>query len=128
MKVVDAISEILNREGVEFLSCYPTNVLIEAAAKAGIRPIVCRQKRVGVGIADGFTRITNGGRIGVFTLQAGPGAENAFSGLRRPIPTRCQCYACPLATLGTSQVSSLPQWQLPPSPRPLDSRDQPRCR
>jgi len=81
MKVVDAISEILKREGVEFLSCYPTNTLIEAAASADIRPIVCRQERVGVGIADGFTRITNGKRIGVFTMQAGPGAENAFSGI-----------------------------------------------
>ena len=81
MRVVDAIAEILKREGVEFLSCYPTNTLIEAAASAGIRPIVCRQERVGVGIADGFTRITNGKRIGVFTMQAGPGAENAFSGI-----------------------------------------------
>ena len=81
MRVVDAICEILKREGVEFLSCYPTNTLIEAAASAGIRPIVCRQERVGVGIADGFTRVTNGKRIGVFTMQAGPGAENAFSGI-----------------------------------------------
>ena len=81
MKVVDAICEILKREGVEFLSCYPTNTLIEAAATAGIKPIVCRQERVGVGIADGFTRVTNGKRIGVFTMQAGPGAENAFSGI-----------------------------------------------
>ena len=81
MKVVDVIAEILKREGVEFLSCYPTNVLIEAAARAGIRPIVCRQERVGVGIADGFTRVNNGRRIGVFTMQAGPGAENAFSGI-----------------------------------------------
>jgi acetolactate synthase-1/2/3 large subunit len=81
MKVVDAICEILKREGTEFLSCYPTNVLIEAAARAGLRPLVCRQERVGVGIADGFTRVTNGRRIGVFTMQAGPGAENAFSGV-----------------------------------------------
>jgi acetolactate synthase-1/2/3 large subunit len=81
MRVVDVISEILKREGVGFLSCYPTNTLIEAAALAGIRPIVCRQERVGVGIADGFTRVTNGKRIGVFTMQAGPGAENAFSGI-----------------------------------------------
>ena len=81
MKVVDAIAEILKREAVEFLACYPTNTLIEAAASAGIRPIVCRQERVGVGIADGFTRVTNGKRIGVFTMQAGPGAENAYAGV-----------------------------------------------
>ena len=69
MKVVDVIAEILKREGVEFLSCYPTNTMIEAAATAGIRPIVCRQERVGVGIADGFSRVTNGKRIGVFTVD-----------------------------------------------------------
>jgi acetolactate synthase I/II/III large subunit len=81
MKVVDVIAEILKREGVEFLSCYPTNTMIEAAATAGIRPIVCRQERVGVGIADGFSRVANGKRIGVFSMQAGPGAENAYSGI-----------------------------------------------
>ena len=34
MRVVDAISEILKREGGEFLSCYATGVLIDAAAAA----------------------------------------------------------------------------------------------
>src|SRR5437762_8131843 len=81
MKVVDAISEILKREGVEFLSTYPTTPLIDAAAAVGIRPVLCRQERVGVGIADGFTRITNGRRPGVFAMQYGPGAENAFPGV-----------------------------------------------
>lgn len=81
MRVVDAIAEILKREGVEFLSCFPTAPMIEAAASAGIRPIICRQERVGVGIADGFSRVANGRRIGVFAMQAGPGAENAFAGV-----------------------------------------------
>jgi acetolactate synthase-1/2/3 large subunit len=81
MKVVDALVEILKREGVEFLSCYPTTALIDAAAQAWLRPIVCRQERVGVGIADGFTRVTNGRRTGVFAMQYGPGAENAYSGV-----------------------------------------------
>lgn len=81
MKVVDAIAEILKREGVEFFSCFPTAPMIEAAASAGIRPVICRQERVGVGIADGFSRVKNGRRIGVFAMQAGPGAENAFAGV-----------------------------------------------
>jgi acetolactate synthase I/II/III large subunit len=81
MKVVDAITEILKREGVEFLSTYPTTPLIEAVAAGGIRPVLCRQERVGVGIADGFTRTTKGRRIGVFAMQYGPGAENAFPGV-----------------------------------------------
>ena len=81
MKVVDAIAEIMKREGVEFLSTYPTTPIIDAAAAAGIRPVLCRQERVGVGIADGFSRTTNGRRLGVFAMQYGPGAENAFSGV-----------------------------------------------
>src|SRR5262249_14984427 len=59
----------------------PTTPVIDAAAAAGIRPVLCRQERVGVGIADGFTRTTNGRRIGVFAMQYGPGAENAFAGV-----------------------------------------------
>jgi len=81
MKAIQAIAEILKREGVEFLSCYPTTPLIDAAAAIGIRPIICRQERVGVGIADGFSRVSNGRRIGVFAMQYGPGAENAFAGV-----------------------------------------------
>ena len=48
MRVIDAMVEILKREGAEFLSCYPTTPIIDAAAEAELRPIVCRQERVGV--------------------------------------------------------------------------------
>src|SRR5207245_10116944 len=75
------IAEILKREGTGFLSCYPRNPLIEACAALDIRTILCRQERVGVGIADGYTRIKRGRRNGVFAAQAGPGIENAFPGI-----------------------------------------------
>ncbi|PKB83301.1 MAG: hypothetical protein BZY88_02325 [SAR202 cluster bacterium Io17-Chloro-G9] len=81
MKTVDAIAEILKREGVEYLSCFPTTPVIESVAAAGIRPIICRQERVGVGIADGYSRVTNGDRMGVFAMQYGPGSENAYAGV-----------------------------------------------
>jgi len=42
---------------------------------------LCRQERVGVGIADGYSRIKRGKRNGVFAAQAGPGIENAFPGV-----------------------------------------------
>jgi acetolactate synthase-1/2/3 large subunit len=83
MKGSDLIAEILKREGTEFLSCYPRNELIEACARADIRPIICRQERVGVGIADGYSRSSRGERIGVFAAQAGPGIENAYAGVRQ---------------------------------------------
>ena len=80
MRGADVIAEILKREGTEFLAAYPAQDLIDAAAKAGIRPILCRQERMGMAIADGFSRTTNGKRLGVFAMQQGPGTENAFPG------------------------------------------------
>ena len=81
MQTIDVIAEILKREGIGVLSCFPTTPVIEAAAAAGIRPIICRQERVGVGIADGYSRLTNGDPVGVFAMQYGPGAENAYAGV-----------------------------------------------
>jgi acetolactate synthase I/II/III large subunit len=81
MNGAGVVAEILGREGTEFLSCYPRNPLIEACAALDIRPILCRQERVGVGLADGYTRIKRGRRNGVFAAQAGPGIENAFPGV-----------------------------------------------
>ena len=80
MQGANVIAEILKREGTEFLACFPAQPLIEASALAGIRPILCRQERMGMAIADGFSRTTNGKRIGVFAMQHGPGTENAFPG------------------------------------------------
>ena len=47
---------------------------------AGIRPILCRQERVGMAIADGFSRSTGGERLGVFRHAAGARLRNAFPG------------------------------------------------
>ena len=81
MKVAAAIAEILKREGVEFLVSYPVNPIIEACAEADIRTIVVRQERIGLHMADAYSRVNSGDRIGVFAMQHGPGAENAFGGV-----------------------------------------------
>lgn len=81
MQVMDVIADILKKEGVHTFFCYPTTPLIEALAKAHIRPILCRQERVGVDMANGYARINRGKPFGVFAMQYGPGAENAFSGI-----------------------------------------------
>ena len=80
MHGVSAVAEVLKREGVEYLFAFPAQPLIEECARIGIEPILCRQERVGMGIADGFSRTTNGKRLGVFAMQQGPGAENAYPG------------------------------------------------
>ena len=75
------VAGILRQEGVEFLFCFPNNALIDAAAAAGIRPIISRMERGAVNMADGYSRMSNGVNPGVCAVQAGPGIENAFPGV-----------------------------------------------
>ena len=81
MLVANAIAEVLKREKVKFIIGYPVNPIIEAAAEADIRTIIVRQERVGLHMADAVSRLSSGDDIGVFVMQHGPGAENAFGGV-----------------------------------------------
>jgi len=64
------IAQILQREGVETLTCFPNNPVIEAAAKQGIRPVMFRHERGAVMAADGFSRTSDRQRFGVVALQS----------------------------------------------------------
>ena len=81
MKGVSAIAQILKKEGAEYLFCFPVNPLIDAVAELDIRPIMPCTERAVVGMADGYTRVNNGKKIGICAVQQGPGAENAFGGV-----------------------------------------------
>ncbi len=113
MKVVEAIAEILKREGVEMLLAYPVNHIIEYAARADIRTIICRQERIGLHMADAIARLTSGEKIGVFAMQHGPGAENAFGGVAQaygesvPILVLPQGYATDIAHVEPNFNSTL---------------------
>src|SRR4051794_11766955 len=81
MRGSTAIAKILKREGVDRVFCFPFTPILDALAEEGIRPIVARQERVAGNMADGFSRVSNGRKIGVVTVQGSAGAENAFSGI-----------------------------------------------
>jgi acetolactate synthase-1/2/3 large subunit len=81
MKTAEAISEILKREGVDHVIGYPVNHILEFAARVGIRPIIVRQERTGLHMADAVSRVTSGRKLGVFCMQHGPGTENAYGGV-----------------------------------------------
>jgi acetolactate synthase-1/2/3 large subunit len=81
VKVAQAIAKALKAEGVEVLFAYPVNPIVEAAAAEDIRTVIVRQERVGLHMADAYSRLSSGDRIGVFAMQHGPGAENAFGGV-----------------------------------------------
>ena len=81
MNGYEAVAKILKKEGFEWLACFPSNPIIEAVAKEGIRPIVFRQERGGIMAADGYSRLmASQGKYGLFACQGGPGVENSFGG------------------------------------------------
>ena len=81
MNVIEAVARILKLEGVEWVSCFPSNQLIEAVAKEGIRTIMFRQERGALMAADGYSRMYDRNKFGVIITQGGPGSENSMGGI-----------------------------------------------
>ena len=63
------------------MACFPANPLIEVIAKHSIRPVIFRTERAGIHAADGYSRLMDGEKFGVFCMQRGPGSENSFGGV-----------------------------------------------
>ena len=78
MNVAQAIAAAMKAEGIDILFAFPRNPLIEAAAEIDIRTIIVRQERTGIHMADAYSRLSSGDKIGAFCMQHGPGAENSF--------------------------------------------------
>ena len=81
MDTTQAVARILKIEGVEWISCFPSNQLIEAVAEEGIRTVMFRHERGAVMAADGYSRVNNRNKFGVIITQGGPGAENSMGGI-----------------------------------------------
>ena len=81
MNGIETVARILKLEGVEWLACYPSNPLIEAAAREGIRPIAFRHERGAIMAADGYSRTSDRQRFGVVAVQSQAGAENSLGGI-----------------------------------------------
>lgn len=104
--VADAIAAVLKREGVGIVFGYPRNQILEAAARIDIRTVIVRQERTGLHMADAVSRMSKGGQMGVFVMQQGPGAENAFGGV-------AQAFADSIPVLVMPQGYALSQAYVP---------------
>jgi acetolactate synthase I/II/III large subunit len=127
MKVGPAIAEILKREGIEVLIGYPVNHVIEHAAAADIRPVMVRQERVGLHMADAMSRLSRGKKLGVFVMQHGPGAENAYGGVAQafgesiPILVMPQGYARRIAHVSPNFNSTIAMAHVSKHAEPITS-------
>ena len=108
MNGVEAVARVLKMEGVEWVACFPSNSLIEAVAKEGIRLVMFRQERGAVMAADGFSRVGGRQRFGVVVTQGGPGAENSMGGI-------AQAFADNTPILLLPAGPSLGEWSVRPN-------------
>ena len=108
MNGVEAVARVLKMEGVEWVACFPSNSLIEAVAREGIRLVMFRQERGAVMAADGFSRVGGRQRFGVVVTQGGPGAENSMGGI-------AQAFADNTPILLLPAGPSLGEWSVRPN-------------
>mgnify|MGYP001214209099 CR=1 FL=1 len=114
MNVMEAVARTLKIEGVDWVSCFPTNPIIEAAAKEGIRTVMFRQERGAIMAADAFSRLNDRKKFGVAVTQAGPGSENSMGGI-------AQAFADNVPILYLPEGPNLDKYAVSPSFSPVRS-------
>ena len=105
-----AIARILKQEGVEWVSTFPVCRVNNALGREGIPLLMMRDDRYAVAVADAYSRITAGDKIGVCTFQGGvnaAGIQIAFAGLAQAFedgsPVLCITDGVPIGQSENSQ-------------------------
>ena len=108
--VATAIARILKQEGVDWVSTFPVCRVNNALGREGVPMLMMRDDRYAVAVADAFSRITGGTRIGVCTFQGGvnaAGMQYAYAGLAQAYedgsPVLCITDGVPAGSSGNSQ-------------------------
>jgi thiamine pyrophosphate-dependent acetolactate synthase large subunit-like protein len=70
VKAANGVARILKAEGIPWVSCYPTNHVNNALGEEGVPILMMGEERFAVAVADAFSRVTCGKRIGVCTVMA----------------------------------------------------------
>lgn len=108
--VATGIARILKQEGVDWVSTFPVCRVNNALGKEGVPILMMRDDRYAVAVADAFSRITAGNRIGVCTFQGGvnaAGMQYAYAGMAQAFedgsPVLCITDGVPIGSSGNSQ-------------------------
>src|SRR5215470_12402408 len=108
--VATGISRILKEEGVGWVSTFPVCRVNNALGREGVPMLMMRDDRYAVAVADAFSRIMAGSRIGVATFQGGvnaAGMQYAYAGMAQAYedgsPVLCITDGVPAGASGNSQ-------------------------
>ncbi len=86
MKVnaANGLVRILKKEGVGWVSTFPTHVFGNACGEEGVKNFMVRDERYAVAVADGFSRVSDGKAFGVCSVMGGgnaAGTQMAYGAL-----------------------------------------------
>ena len=101
--VATGIARILKAENVPWVSTFPVSKVNNAFGREGLKLLMMRDDRYAVAVADAFSRVNNGNKIGVCTFSGGingAGAQVAYSGIAQAYedgsPVLCIVDAVPV--------------------------------
>ncbi len=101
--VATGIARILKAENVPWVSTFPVSKVNNAFGREGLKLLMMRDDRYAVSVADAYSRINNGNKIGVCTFSGGingAGAQVAYSGIAQAYednsPVLCIVDAVPV--------------------------------
>ena len=104
----NGIARILKAEGVQWVSTFPVCCVNNALGQEGIPMIMMRDERYAVAVADAFSRLTGGERIGVCSVMGGinpAGLQIAYGALAQAYedssPVLCIAGGLPTSATGT---------------------------
>lgn len=84
IQAANALARILKQEGVAWVTTFPVCCVNNALGQEGVRMIMMRDERYAVAVADAYSRVTNGEKIGVCTVMGGlnpAGLQMAYGAL-----------------------------------------------
>ena len=108
--VATGIGRILKQEGIEWVSTFPVCRVNNALGREGVPMVMMRDDRYAVALADAYSRINAGSKIGVCTFQGGvnaAGLQVAFAGMAQAFedgsPVLCITDGVPIGETENSQ-------------------------
>ena len=108
--VATGIGRILKQEGIEWVSTFPVCRVNNALGREGIPMVMMRDDRYAVALADAYSRINAGSKIGVCTFQGGvnaAGLQVAYAGMAQAYedgsPVLCITDGVPIGETENSQ-------------------------
>ena len=123
IEAADGVARILKAEGVEWITTFPGCIVNNALGREGVAIIMMRDERYAVAVADAYSRITGGKRIGVCAVQGGAnpgGLQIAYGALAQAYvdssPVLCIANGVPVGTTGrdrydiTTAFASVTKW------------------